>query len=179
MRDIPQDTLSQTTKTEQSARIDLWEIDLTAIGGQRYYFSNELNEKGDPVTWQGRKYDAYPIQGTGFELSGKGTSARPTLAVSNLFGMVTGLAEDVQSLVGGTVVRRVVYARFLDAVNFTGGNPEADPEQEVVSRWVIEQLSELKKNHGDLRAGHADRNGRQRVSGADHAGRCLQLDLPL
>lgn len=72
MRDIPQDTLSQTTKTEQSARIDLWEIDLTAIGGQRYYFSNELNEKGDPVTWQGRKYDAYPIQGTGFELSGKG-----------------------------------------------------------------------------------------------------------
>lgn len=43
-----------------------------------------------------------------------------------------------------TVVRRVVYARFLDAVNFTGGNPEADPEQEVVSRWVIEQLSELK-----------------------------------
>lgn len=37
-----------------------------------------------------------------------------------------------------------MYARFLDAVNFTGGNPEADPEQEVVSRWVIEQLSELK-----------------------------------
>ncbi|EDV3123822.1 phage minor tail protein L, partial [Salmonella enterica subsp. enterica] len=91
-----------------------------------------------------RKYDVYPIQGTGFDLVGKGTSARPTLAVSSLFGMVTGLAEDVQSLVGATVVRRVVYARFLDAVNFTGGNPEADPEQEVVSRWVIEQLSELK-----------------------------------
>ena len=50
----------------------------------------------------------------------------------------------MQSLVGATVVRHVVYARFLDAVNFTGGNPEADPEQEVVSRWVIEQLSELK-----------------------------------
>ena len=75
---------------------------------------------------------------------GKGTSARPTLAVSNLFGMVTGLAAGMQSLVGATVVRHVVYARFLDAVNFTGGNPEADPEQEVVSRWVIEQLSELK-----------------------------------
>ncbi len=31
---------------------------------------------------------------------------RPTLTVSNLYGMVTGMAEDMQSLVGGTVVRR-------------------------------------------------------------------------
>ena len=124
MQDIPQNTLNETTKTEQSARIDLWEIDLTAFGGQRYYFSNEANEKGETVTWQGRKYDVYPIQGTGFDLVGKGTSARPTLAVSNLFGMVTGLAADMQSLVGATVVRHVVYARFLDAVNFTGGNQQ-------------------------------------------------------
>ncbi len=38
--------------------------------------------------------------------------------MSNLFGLVTGMAEDLQSLVGATVVRRRVYARFLDAVNF-------------------------------------------------------------
>ncbi|NUV24537.1 hypothetical protein MS6204_03473 [Escherichia coli] len=57
--------------------------------------------------------------------------------------MVTGMAEDLQSLVGGTVVRRKVYARFLDAVNFVNGNSEADPEQEVISRWRIEQCSEL------------------------------------
>ncbi len=68
---------------------------------------------------------------------------RPTLTVSNLHGMVTGMAEDLQSLVGGTVVRRKVYARFLDAVNFVNGNSDADPEQEVISRWRIEQCSEL------------------------------------
>ena len=68
---------------------------------------------------------------------------RPTLTVSNLYGMVTGMAEDMQSLVGGTVVRRKVYARFLDAVNFVNGNSDADPEQEVISRWRIEQCSEL------------------------------------
>ncbi|EBH6782474.1 phage minor tail protein L [Salmonella enterica] len=144
MQDISQGTLNETTRTEQSARIDLWEIDLSRFGGTRYFFCDELNEKGEPVIWQGRKYEVYPIKGTGFDLVGKGTSARPTLAVSNLFGMVTGMAEDLQSLVGGTVVRRVVYARFLDADNFRNGNPEADPEQEVISRWVIEQLSELK-----------------------------------
>ncbi|HFQ9537835.1 TPA: phage portal protein [Escherichia coli] len=119
------------------------EIDLTEVGGERYFFCNEQNEKGEPVTWQGRQYQAYPIQGTGFELNGKGSAARPTLTVSNLHGMVTGMAEDLQSLVGGTVVRRKVYARFLDAVNFVNGNSDADPEQEVISRWRIEQCSEL------------------------------------
>ncbi|EMW05251.1 phage minor tail L family protein [Escherichia coli 2851500] len=33
------------------------------------------------------------------------------------------------------MVRRKVYARFLDAVNFVNGNSDADPEQEVISRW--------------------------------------------
>ncbi len=100
-------------------------------------------KKGEPVTWQGRQYQAYPIEGSGFEMNGKGSSARPSLTVSNLFGLVTGMAEDLQSLVGATVVRRRVYARFLDAVNFVAGNPEADPEQELSDRWVVEQMSEL------------------------------------
>lgn len=140
---IRQETLNECTRAEQSASVVLWEIDLTEVGGERYFFCNEQNEKGEPVTWQGRQYQAYPIQGSGFELNGKGTSTRPTLAVSNLYGMVTGMVEDMQSLVGGTVVRRKVYARFLDAVNFVNGNRDADPEQEVISRWRIEQCSEL------------------------------------
>ena len=127
----------------ESASVVLWEIDLTEVGGDRYFFCNEQNEKGESVTWQSRQYQAYPIQGSGFEMNGKGSAARPTLTVSNLHGMITGMAEDLQSLVGGTVVRRKVYARFLDAVNFVNGNRDADPEQEVISRWRIEQCSEL------------------------------------
>ncbi len=127
----------------KAAALDELKIDLTEVGGERYFFCNEQNEKGEPVTWQRRQYQPYPIQGSGFELNGKGTSTRPTLTVSNLYGMVTGMAEDMQSLVGGTVVRRKVYARFLDAVNFVNGNSDADPEQEVISRWRIEQCSEL------------------------------------
>ncbi|STE86726.1 phage minor tail protein [Escherichia coli] len=143
MQDIRQETLNECTRTEQSASLVLWEIDLTEIGGERYFFSNEPNEKGEAVTWQGRKYEVYPVQGAGFEMKGKGSSARPTLTVSNLYGMVTGMVEDLQSLAGGTVIRRKVYARFLDAVNFTNGNSEADPEQEVISYWRIEQCSDL------------------------------------
>ncbi|EAT0258243.1 phage minor tail protein L [Salmonella enterica] len=143
MQDIPQNTLNETTKTAQSARLNLWEFDLTAIGGERYFFCNEPNEKGEPVTWQGRQYEPYPIQVRDVEMNGKGPSPRVTLAVSNLFGLVTGMAEDLQSLTGASVIRHQVYARFLDAVNFAGGNPDADPEQEVVSRYLVEQLSGL------------------------------------
>ncbi|WP_108963896.1 phage minor tail protein L [Escherichia coli] len=132
MQDIHEESLNESVKSEQSPRVVLWEIDLTVQGGERYFFCNELNEKGEAVTWQGRQYQAYPIDGSGFEMNGKGSSARPSLTVSNLFG-----------LVGATVVRRRVYARFLDAVNFVAGNPEADPEQELSDRWVVEQMSQL------------------------------------
>ncbi|ELZ9180622.1 phage minor tail protein L, partial [Escherichia coli] len=120
MQDIHEESLNESVKSEQSPRVVLWEIDLTVQGGERYFFCNELNEKREPVTWQGRQYQAYPIEGSGFEMNGKGSSARPSLTVSNLFGLVTGMA-----------------------VNFVAGNPEADPEQELSDRWVVEQMSEL------------------------------------
>lgn len=65
MQDISQDTLNEAAKLAQSARITLWEIDLTQSGGDRYFFCNEANEKGEAVTWQGQKYDVYPVEGSG------------------------------------------------------------------------------------------------------------------
>ena len=175
MQDIHEESLNESVKSEQSPRVVLWEIDLTVQGGERYFFCNELNEKGEPVTWQGREYQAYPIEGSGFEMNGKGSSARPSLTVSNLFGLVTGMAEDLQSLVGATVVRRRVYARFLDAVNFVAGNPEADPEQELGGGADVAADS----HDGLVCADHTDRDGRGAVSRSYHAGEHLYVDLPL
>ncbi len=39
MQDIPQETHHETTRLTQSARVVLWEIDLTEVGGERYFFS--------------------------------------------------------------------------------------------------------------------------------------------
>ncbi len=142
MQDIRQETLNECTRAEQSASVVLWEIDLTEVGGERY-FSVMSRTKKVSRSLAGATVSAVSHSGSGFELNGKGTSTRPTLTVSNLYGMVTGMVEDMQSLVGGTVVRRKVYARFLDAVNFVNGNRDADPEQEVISRWRIEQCSDL------------------------------------
>lgn len=42
--------------------------------------------------------------------------------------------------------RRLVYMHYLDAVNFKDGNKQADPSQEALSYFVIEQLSSLKRD---------------------------------
>lgn len=46
MQDIREESLNESVKSEQSPRVVLWEIDLTVQGGERYFFCNELNEKG-------------------------------------------------------------------------------------------------------------------------------------
>jgi len=46
MQEINEESLNESVKSEQSPRVVLWEIDLTVQGGERYFFCNELNEKG-------------------------------------------------------------------------------------------------------------------------------------
>ncbi|MCW7114806.1 phage minor tail protein L [Escherichia coli] len=149
-------------------------------GGERYFFCNELNEKGEAVTWQGRQYQAYPIDGSGFEMNRKGSSARPSLTVCPICLVWSpGWRRTCRAWWGVTVVRRRVYARFLDAVNFVAGNPEADPEQELSDRWVVEQMSELTTMTASFVLYHTDRDGRGAVSRSHHAGEHLYVDLPL
>ncbi len=62
MQDIQQETLNECTKTEQSALVVLWEIDLTEVGGDRYFFCNEQNEKGEPVTAGGGSIRLIPFR---------------------------------------------------------------------------------------------------------------------
>lgn len=62
MQDIPQETHHETTRLTQSAQVVLWEIDLTEVGGDRYFFCNEQNEKGEPVTWQGGSIRHIPFR---------------------------------------------------------------------------------------------------------------------
>lgn len=139
----PLKMLMETTELEQSALISLYIVDLRPFGGDLYRFHSGKNEILEDVTWQGNLFGAYPVQATGFEFNGKGTSNRPSLTFSNIHGLITGLNQEFDDLVGAVVTRKQVYAKYLDAINFTSGNLLADPTQEVVSRYVIEQLSSL------------------------------------
>lgn len=142
----------ELAKLEQSALIELFEIDLrelvneTGDKGELYRFYAGSNELNQPIVWQGNVYQPYGVSVTGFELSTQGPSNRPTMTLVNVSGLVSGLANSFNQCLGAVVRRRKVYMQYLDAVNFMHGNPNADPYQEIVSYFVIEQLSNHKRD---------------------------------
>lgn len=109
------------------ALVDLFELDATAQGGAITRFHAGVNGLGASVVWQGNTYTAYPIEASGFEWGGRGPLPRPTLRVANVTGLVGALVRDYDDLIGARIVRRRTLVQYLDAVNFDGGNPSADP----------------------------------------------------
>lgn len=143
MRELTPEQNKAITQLEQDVLLELFDIDFTKFGGDVYHFCNQTNELGQPIVWQGVTYLPYPITADGFELKNTGASNRPNITLSNLYGLVTAVVEDYQGDVGAVVTRRQVYAQHLDAINFANGNPNADPNQQLVSRYVIERYSAL------------------------------------
>lgn len=145
---VPDKLLKAVHELEQEACIELWEIDLRKVGGELLRFCNYTNSQGENVVWKGETYQAYPVEGSGFAYSVSGESKRPTIKVANLSGLVTAIVEKHDSLLGIPVVRRQTLTQFLDAVNFSDGNPTADPEQELVQKFVVERLVQLDREVG-------------------------------
>lgn len=119
--------------------IELFTIELnTALHGSNtlYRFHNgaNMNANGE-VVWAGNSYLRFPIECTGFEFGSTGTLPRPRIAVSNIFGTLTAIMQNVNEttvgndLNGAKFTRIRTLARFLDAVNFTGNtNPYGTPD---------------------------------------------------
>lgn len=123
--------------------VELFEIDLSPIGiAEQYYFHNGVNELGNDVVFNAITYTRYPIEASGFEKASSGQQPRPVLRAANIDGLLGALARENQDLVRAKVIRRRTFAKYLDAVNFDDGNPEADPnaafEDEI---WFIERKS--------------------------------------
>lgn len=125
---LPINLTGEIQKLEPSAVVELFELDATNCGGPVLYFHAGTNGLLQPVVWKGVTYTPFPLQATGFDLSAKGQLPRPKLTVSNAAGSVSVLLLQYNDLSGAKITRRRTLVRFLDAVNFSGGNPDADPE---------------------------------------------------
>jgi lambda family phage minor tail protein L len=88
----------------------------------------------------GVTYKPWPIAASGFDKNGQGKLPRPKLQVSNLDGIISAEVQSNEDLIGCKLIRRVTLARFLDAANFTEGNPTADANQHFADEmWYIDQ----------------------------------------
>lgn len=133
---------SEIQSLSPSAKIELYELDATALGDtSKLYFHAGTNQLRQPVVWKGISYLPFPIEAEGFDITTSGSLPRPKLRVANLGGEMSAEVRAFDDLVGAKVTRRRTFARFLDAVNFTGGvNVEADPNQGFPDDvWFVER----------------------------------------
>ncbi len=114
------------------ARVELFVLDATPIGGDITRFHAGTNALGGSVVWQGETYLPLPIEASGFEIVGRGTLPRPKLRIANIGGAITALLLQFGDLRQARVIRKRTLVQYLDAANFPGGiNPTADPAQHL------------------------------------------------
>lgn len=126
---------------EQDAEVVLYEFDLTIAGGGIIRLHNGMNEKHKNVVWKGHEYEAFPMQGEGFEFTVEGAAPTPTLTMSNLDGFVMGILNDLGDIRGSMITRRITSAKYLDEVNFIAGNKNASPFQEDLQYFVLDRVA--------------------------------------
>lgn len=104
----------EVTLLEPHALVELYILDATPIGGEIFYFHAGTNKLASPITYQGIGYYPMPVEVKGFEFKTKGQLPRPTITFSNVGGFMKNLILLYDDLVGALVIRRRVYAQFLD-----------------------------------------------------------------
>jgi lambda family phage minor tail protein L len=146
---------SDYQKLEPGNPVRLFDVDGTAFGVSdvlRFHSYNiahtasEIQAAGGDesklpaksIWWQGEEYRAWPCEIEGLESSTSGSGAEPKLSVANLDGSITALCLHYDDLLQAKVTIHDTLAQYLDARNFTSGNPSADPTQEKLQVWFID-----------------------------------------
>ena len=80
-----------------------------------------------PIIFGGLEYDFWPFQLSDMAMS-TDQAAEPKLEVSNLDGTITALCLQFKDMLNAKVKIIDTFAEYLDAVNFGGVNPTADPQ---------------------------------------------------
>lgn len=108
--------------------IELFELDLRDLEAvdtasqERYYFTNQVLPDGSKIKWRRNDnvsststvtYEPLPIAATNFERTTKGQIPTPELVVSNIFGTLSELIEDLDDLIGARIVRRRTLVKHL------------------------------------------------------------------
>jgi lambda family phage minor tail protein L len=124
---------------QPGAWVELFQLDLTKLASAVLYFHGYT--KVGPIYWQGNEYSPWPFQTEGFATDPNQPST-PILSAGNVGGYMTALCQQYQDLVGAKIIRHRTLGKYLDAANFPGGNPTADPTQEIgLDSWFIERRS--------------------------------------
>jgi lambda family phage minor tail protein L len=100
------------------------------------------------VIWQGVQYVPTPIESEGFEINANGQLPRPKIRIANKGFLITSLLQNNYDFKNAKIVRKRTFIKYLDDVNFDGGNPfgQADSTAEISNEEFLigQKISENK-----------------------------------
>lgn len=115
--------------TEPSTVVLLYVVDLKEKGEYRFHAGE--NGYKNPIIFNKKEYNYYPIKVEGFEMHGDGKLPRPTMTFLNHNGNISMRLGAFKDFINYKVTRIKTFVRYIDDENFPNNtNPHADPDPE-------------------------------------------------
>ena len=143
-----------------------------------------------PIVWSGYvpgiavntpiTYEPYPVESDGWQATSTGKLPRPTLRVSNIGGQVGAFLRSIKDGLGAKVIRKRTLGKYLDATNFKGGNPYANPNAAFPDETYLRvPQGRRESDHGRDGTGRSLRRRGHHAAEAAGAGDDLSVGLSL
>ena len=131
-----------------------WERIYSLIGsdglmGDTTQLVGEVYENGSEkiwcrnIVWQGETFEPMALEVSGLEMRSDGKASAPTLSMANNIGGIQGAVSayclQFGDFAGAKLKVITTLAKYLDAENFSTGNPTANPSEKREQIWFIEQ----------------------------------------
>ena len=95
------------------------------------------------IVWQGQVFEPLALDVSGLEMRSDGKASAPTLSMANNIGGIQGAVSayclQFGDFAGAKLKVITTLAKYLDAENFSTGNPTANPSEKREQIWFIEQ----------------------------------------
>ena len=95
------------------------------------------------IIWQGQTFEPMALEVSGLEMRSDGKASAPTLSMANNIGGIQGAVSayclQFGDFAGAKLKVITTLAKYLDAENFSTGNPTANPSEKREQIWYIEQ----------------------------------------
>ena len=95
------------------------------------------------IIWQGETFEPMALEVSGLEMRSDGKASAPTFSMANNIGGIQGAVSayclQFGDFAGAKLKVITTLAKYLDAENFSTGNPTANPSEKREQIWFIEQ----------------------------------------
>ena len=130
-----------------------WQKIYTSMGSENGYMGDEEQFIGAEILeeqvwmrniiWQGQTFEPMALEVSGLEMRSDGKASAPTLSMANNIGGIQGAVSayclQFGDFAGAKLKVITTLAKYLDAENFSTGNPTANPSEKREQIWFIEQ----------------------------------------